>query len=45
VNGRSVKEAIDKAIAFLTPAIEEASANGEERNHGVYFEKYLGVLL
>jgi pyridoxine kinase len=45
VNERSVKEAIDKAIAFLTPAIEEASANGEERNHGVYFEKYLGVLL
>jgi pyridoxine kinase len=44
VKGLPISQAVDKAIAFLTPAIEEASINNEDRNQGVYFEKYLGLL-
>jgi pyridoxine kinase len=45
VKGVPLKEAIDKAVHFLTPAIEEASMDCNDRNHGVYFEKYLGLLV
>ena len=45
VQGHSVKDSIQKAIAFLQPAIEEASMENIERNHGVHFEKYLSILL
>lgn len=45
VQGLSIQEAIKKAAAFLQPAIEEASKENIERNHGVHFEKYLTILL
>jgi pyridoxine kinase len=44
VKGLPVNEAILKAVNFLQPAIEEASRDCSDRNHGVYFEKYLGLL-
>ena len=45
VQGNSIKEAVLKATNFLQPAIEEASMENIERNHGVHFEKYLNLLL
>ena len=36
---------MEKAVQFLSPAIEEASKNNIPKNHGVYFEKYLHLLL
>jgi pyridoxine kinase len=46
VNGFPVNRAVDKAVEFLQPAIEEASKDtNHDRNHGVYFEKYLGLLM
>lgn len=45
VNGQSPAEAVQKAMNFLKPAIEEASRERVPRNHGVYFEKYLSMLL
>jgi pyridoxine kinase len=45
VNGLGLNQAVDKAVAFLEPAIKEASSEGGERNHGVYFEKYLKLLM
>jgi pyridoxine kinase len=46
VNGVPVNEAIDRAVRFLKPAIKEASYNiNIDRNQGVYFEKYLGLLV
>lgn len=45
VQGYSIKEAVLKATNFLQPAIEEASRENIERNHGVHFEKYLNLLL
>jgi pyridoxine kinase len=45
VKGLSIQQAVDKAVAFLTPAINDASENNDDRNHGVYFEKYLGLLI
>ncbi len=45
VQGYSIKEAVQKATNFLQPAIEEASRENIERNHGVHFEKYLNLLL
>jgi pyridoxine kinase len=45
VQGVSIKEAVKRAVKFLQPAIEEASMDGSDRNHGVYFEKYLKILL
>ncbi len=41
----SLEQALNKASSFLTPAIEDAVNNGIEQNHGVYFEKYLPLLL
>ncbi len=45
VNGLSVEAAMDKAVRFLWPAIEEAARDNIPRNHGIYFEKYLHLLL
>ena len=45
VQGYSIKDAVLKATNFLQPAIEEASMENIERNHGVHFEKYLNLLL
>jgi pyridoxine kinase len=44
VKGVPVNEAVDRAVKFLEPAIKEASVDNIDRNHGVYFEKYLGML-
>jgi pyridoxine kinase len=44
VKGLPVDKAIDTAVNFLEPAIKEASMSCSDRNHGVYFEKYLGLL-
>lgn len=44
VNGLTVEDALKKAAAFLQPAIEEASRNNIESNHGICFEKYLYLL-
>ena len=45
VQGISIQDAVKKATTFLQPAIEEASRENIERNHGVHFEKYLSLLL
>lgn len=45
VNGLSIQEAIKKATSFLQQAIEDASREKIESNQGVYFEKYLHLLL
>lgn len=45
VNGLTVGEAMQKAVRFLWPAIEEASHDNVPKNHGIYFEKYLRLLL
>ena len=44
VQGVSIQDAVKKATTFLQPAIEEASRENIERNHGVHFEKYLSLL-
>lgn len=44
VNGLSVEAAMNKAVRFLSPAIEEASRDNIPRDHGIYFEKYLHLL-
>lgn len=45
VQGLSVKEAVTKAVDFLQPAIEEATAEHIPSCHGINFEKYLYRLL
>lgn len=45
VNGQSPAEAVQKAMKFLQPAIEEAARAQVPRNHGVHFEKYLSLLI
>lgn len=45
INGLTVEEAMKKAVGFLWPAIDEASRDNVPKNHGVYFEKYLNLLL
>lgn len=45
VNGESASGAVQKAMKFLQPAIEEATRENIPRNHGVNFEKYLSLLL
>lgn len=45
VKGMSVADAVKKAVSFLQPAIEEASAESTDRNYGICFEKYLYVLM
>ena len=44
VNGLSAYEAVQKAMRFLQPAIEEATREDIPRNHGVNFERYLPLL-
>lgn len=44
VSGLTVQDALKKAAAFLQPAIEEASRDNIESNHGIHFEKYLYIL-
>lgn len=45
MNGRSLKDALEKATSFLTEAIEEAARENITSTHGVYFEKHLARLL
>ncbi|MCR5754955.1 MAG: pyridoxamine kinase [Acetatifactor sp.] len=45
VQGQSADTAVKKAIEFLQPAIEEATRENVDRNHGVNFEKYLRTLI
>ncbi len=45
VKGLSLQDAMNKAANFLQPAIEEATKLEIPRNHGIYFEKYLGLLM
>ena len=45
VNGLSVDAAMEKAVRFLSPAIEDASRDNVPREHGISFEKYLHLLL
>lgn len=45
VQGQPIQSAVKKAATFLQPAIEEASKEPIDRNHGVPFEKYLSLLL
>lgn len=45
INGLTIGEAMQKAVRFLWPAIEEASRGNVPKNHGIYFEKYLNLLL
>lgn len=45
VQGLSMQSAVQKATTFLQPAIEEATKENIDRNHGVHFEKYLKLLL
>lgn len=44
VKGIDISDAMKKATTFLQPAIEEASIQNIDRNHGVNFEKYLNLL-
>lgn len=45
VGGLDAKEALEKAVRFLRPAIEEASRDNVLGIHGISFEKYLHLLL
>lgn len=45
INGLNIEEAMQKAVCFLFPAIEEASHDRTPQNHGIPFEKYLRYLL
>ena len=44
VNGLTIEQAMQKAVRFLSPAIEEASRDNVPKNHGICFEKYLHLL-
>ena len=44
VNGVPLQEAMDKAVDFLQPAIEEATNTGIPRDFGIPFQKYLSRL-
>ncbi len=45
INGLTIGEAMQKAVRFLSPAIEDASRDNVPKDHGVYFERYLHLLL
>lgn len=45
VKGISLRESADRAVEFLSRAIRDAAEEGQDRNDGVCFEKYLGMLL
>ena len=44
VKGISMKVCVEKAIAFLSGGIHDAVVEGTDRNDGICFEKYLGML-
>lgn len=44
VKGRSVKQAVETAVTFLSRSIESAEQEGAEANHGVNFEEHLWEL-
>lgn len=44
VKGVSLQEAMDEAVDFLQPAIEEATNTGIPRDFGIPFQKYLSRL-
>ena len=44
VKGISMKVCVEKAIAFLSSGIHDAVVEGTDRNDGICFEKYLGML-
>mgnify|MGYP000529720024 CR=1 FL=1 len=39
-----MKACVEKAVEFLGGAIHDAVEEGTDRNDGVCFEKYLGIL-
>lgn len=45
IKGMSLKVCVEKAVPFLSCAIRDAVKEGQDRNEGVCFEKYLGMLL
>lgn len=45
VRGMDIKDALELAIQFLQPAIEDATKENIESNHGVNFENYLKILI
>lgn len=45
VRGQGVVEAVQLAMKFIQPAIEDAMREKVPRDHGVCFEKYLKILL
>lgn len=45
VKGMSMEDCVKKAVPFLSCAIRDAVEEGQDRNNGVCFEKYLGMLL
>ena len=45
VRGNDAAHAVNLAMDFLQPAIEEATEENIDRNHGINFEKYLGKLI
>lgn len=45
VKGTPLQEAMDKTVAFLQPAIEEATNNAVPRDFGIPFQKYLSRLM
>ena len=44
VRGIPMKACVEKAVEFLGGAIHDAVEEGTDRNDGVCFEKYLGIL-
>ena len=44
VRGTPMKACVEKAVEFLGGAIHDAVEEGTDRNDGVCFEKYLGIL-
>ena len=44
VRGIPMKACVEKAVEFLSGAIHDAVEEGTDRNDGVCFEKYLGIL-
>ena len=44
VNEMPLQQSLDKAVAFLQPAIEQSTAENTPGEHGVCFEKYLYLL-
>ncbi len=45
VSGMSPEASVAMAMDFMQPAIEEATSEDVDTNHGIMFEKYLGKLI